>query len=98
MAVDIAFTPAFGSGQVVTPTAASASISIDGNAQSVCLTNLGVNVCYVRTAATSATATTAGYPVPAGTQCVITKPDGHNVLSHISALGTTLHVMTGEGL
>lgn len=98
MAVGTAFSPAFGSGQVVTPAAAAASVTIEKAAQSVCLTNLGANVCYVRTAATSATATTADYPVPAGAQCVITKPDGHAVLSYISAAGTTLHIMTGEGL
>lgn len=98
MAVKTAFSPSFGTGQVITPSAVSVSVSIEKNAQSVRLTNLGSNVCYVRTSYTASSASTADYPVPAGSQSVITKPDGHAFLSYISASGTTLHVMTGEGL
>ena len=92
------FSPAYTSGQVVTPAAAAASITINKAAKQVCLTNLGANVCYVRISDVAISATTADYPVPPGMQLVITKADGQTVLSHISAAGTTLHVMTGEGL
>jgi hypothetical protein len=93
------FNPAYLSGQVVTPAAGAASITINKEAKQVCLTNLGANVCYVRLSDVAISATTADYPVPPnGTQVVITKADGHSILSHISAAGTTLHVMTGEGL
>lgn len=91
------FNPAYTTGQVVTPAAAAASITINGPAKQVCLTNLGVNVCYVRVSDVAISATTADYPVPAGQQVLITKGDGQTILSHISAAGTTLHVMTGEG-
>ena len=88
--------PAYTSGQVVSPAAGAASITLAGNKQ-VCLTNLGANVCYVRIGTGTIAATTADYPVPVGAQTVITKAETDTVLSHISAAGTTLHVMTGEG-
>lgn len=91
------FNPAYTSGQVVTPAAAAASITINKESKQVCLTNLGANVCYVRVSDVAVSATTADYPVPAGQQAIITKGDGQTVLSHISAAGTTLHVITGEG-
>lgn len=91
------FNPAYTSGQVVTPAAGAASINVNAVSKQVCLTNLGANVCYVRCSDVAISATTADYPVPPGMQVLITKQDGHNILSHISAAGTTLHVMTGEG-
>lgn len=93
-----AFNPAYTTGQVVTPAAAAASITINGVAKQVCLTNLGANVCYVRISSVAVSATTADYPVPPGMQALITKGDGQTILSYISAAGTTLHVITGEGL
>lgn len=94
-----AFAPSFGSGQVLTPAAASAQVVLaGGNTQTVCLTNLGDNVCYVRLGTSgTVTATTADYPVPSGAQVVLTKSVDQNILAHISAAGTTLHVMTGNG-
>lgn len=93
------FSPSYTTGQVVTPAAAAASITINKASKQVCLTNLGANVCYVRVSDVAVSATTADYPVPPnGSQVVITKADGQTILSHISAAGTTLHVMTGEGL
>lgn len=91
------FNPAYTSGQVVTPAAAAASISINPVSKQVCLTNLGAAVCYVRVSDVAISATTADFPVPAGQQAIITKSEGQGILSHISATGTTLHVMTGEG-
>lgn len=90
--------PAYGSGQVLTPAAASATVSIaKGNKQQV-LTNLGANVCYVRIGAVGlGAATTADFPIPAGAQVVVTRSDDDTQLSHISASGTTLHIMGGEG-
>jgi hypothetical protein len=91
------FNPAYNSGQTVAPGAAAASISVNPVSKNVCLTNLGANVCYVRLSDVAISATVADYPVPPGMQVIITKQDGHSILSHISAAGTTLHVMTGEG-
>lgn len=90
--------PAYGSGQTLTPAAASATAPIPrGNKQEI-LTNLGVNVCYVRIGAPGlGAATIADYPIPPGAQVVVTRSDDDTQLSHISPTGTTLHVMNGEG-
>lgn len=89
--------PAYTTGQIVTPAAGSATISIrKGNKQQI-LTNQGANVCYVRIGQGIGAATTADYPVPAGSQVVVTRADDDDQLSHISPLGTTLHIMNGEG-
>jgi hypothetical protein len=92
------FKPNYTQGQTVTPAATAASIDIDANAKQVSLSNLGLNVCYVRisTSALNA-ATTADYPILPGSKEIITKNVGDNKLSYISADGTTLHVMPGSG-
>jgi hypothetical protein len=89
--------PAYGSGQVLSPGAASATATLQKGSKQLILTNQGANVCYVRVGQGVAAASTADYPVPAGAQVVITKAMDDNQLSHISPLGTTLHVMNGEG-
>lgn len=96
-----AFSPAFGSGAVLTPAGTSAQVNISGfNCENLCLTNLGANVCYVRLgeAGATVTATTADFPIAGGAQVVITKSVDQKVLAHISATGTTLHIMSGNGL
>jgi hypothetical protein len=93
------FAPSFGKGQVVAPAAGSATISVGVGNRSLALSNQGTNPCYVRVgpAATVGAATTADYCVPAGVQMVISKDPLHDSLSHISPVGTTLHVIPGEG-
>jgi hypothetical protein len=90
--------PVYGGGAVLTPASSAATATlVTGNKQLI-LTNLGANVCYVRVGQTTViAATTADYPIPAGAQVVITKSLDDDKLSHISASGTTLHVMNGEG-
>ncbi len=90
--------PAYTTGQTLAPAAGSATATIRaGNKQQI-LTNLGANVCYVRIGASDlGAATVADYPVPPGAQVVVTRSDEDTKLSHISPLGTTLHVMNGEG-
>lgn len=90
--------PAYGTGAVLTPAAAAATVALAASNKQIILTNLGLNVCYVRVGQTTvADASTADYPVPAGAQVVITKSQYDDRLSHISAAGTTLHIMSGEG-
>ncbi len=89
--------PQYGSGQTVTPAAASAAATLQAGTKNVILTNTGLNVCYVRIGASSVAATAADYPVLAGTQVIISKDQDHTALTHISPAGTTLHIMTGEG-
>lgn len=96
MSVEQPVGPQYGSGQVLSPAAASANVTVPATKQLI-LTNLGVNVCYVRCGATSQTATTADYPCPPGLQVTITKGELQVNMAHISAGGTTLHVMGGEG-
>jgi len=100
MAVHSAFQPHYGSNQVLTPGAASASITIGAGNQSLLLENTGANICYVRLGQAingTVTATTADLPIAPGTQRVIGKPQDFDTLAHISAAGTTLQVMSGEG-
>jgi hypothetical protein len=90
--------PGYGTGQVLTPAAGAATATLTPGSKQLILTNLGANVAYVRVGTTGlAAASTADYPIPAGAQVVITKAMGDDKLSHISATGTTLHVMSGEG-
>lgn len=91
------FAPNYGSNIVATPAASSASVNISPNDNCVRLVNTGLNVCYVRLGKGSATATTADLPVRAGSEVIIRKPLGYNKLAHISALGTTLNIQTGNG-
>jgi len=95
----MAFYPKRGANQVVTPGAASASITIDAVSKAVRVHNSGAtNICHVRigTSASGTPATTADTPVPPGTVIILRKGDGEDTLSHISAAGTTLHVQPGE--
>lgn len=91
--------PAYGTGQSVAPAAASAVAALTPGSNQLVLTNLGAAVCYVRVgdAAGAPVATANDYPIPAGAQVVITKGQQQNALAHISAAGTTLHIMNGEG-
>ncbi len=86
-----------GANQVLTPAAASGSVSINAVAKSLRLVNSGANICHVRIGTGAQTATTADIPVRAGSEIIISKADGEDTLAHISAAGTTLHVQDGEG-
>lgn len=97
MTIKAPIQPAYTTGQTLSPGAASAVATITrGNKQQI-LTNLGANVCYVRIGVGAIVATAADYPVPAGAQVVVTRSEADTALAHISPLGTTLHVMNGEG-
>ncbi|MBQ5963146.1 hypothetical protein [Massilia sp. ZL223] len=91
--------PGYGTGQTLAPAAGAATANLTAGSKQLILTNLGANPAYVRVAAADSisAATVADYPIPAGAQVVISKADQDNRLSHISPLGTTLHVMNGEG-
>jgi len=92
------FAPHYKTGQVVTPGAAAATISINQDDKSVLLTNSGAGLCYVLVSNDATlNATDADCPILPGSQITISKAETQMFLSHISAAGTTLHVMTGEG-
>lgn len=91
-----AFDPSRGANQVVSPAAASASVSINPKHHSVRLVNSGANICYVRIGTGAQTATTADTPVLANSSLVLNKAEDTDTLAYISAAGTTLNVQTGE--
>ena len=99
MAAFETFNPAYTQGITVAPGAVAANSTIGLNSKSLCLTNLGTIIVYVRTYKSSdgtKSATTADYPVPFG-QVTITKPDDHDAITYIGGVGGSLHVIPGEG-
>lgn len=90
--------PSYGTGQTVSPAAASATTPLVRGTNQLVLTNLGAGICYIRVGTSGMPpATVADYPIPAGAQVVITKGQDQDTLAHISAAGTSLHIMNGEG-
>lgn len=100
MSIKQPFFPHYGTNQVITAASSAASVSLDKTNKQVRIYNSGAALAYVRlydnTGGTQS-ATTADLPVGPGQVVVITKSEYQNALSHISATGTTLQVMTGEG-
>lgn len=95
------FCPHYGTGQTVSPGAASAAINLTANDPCVRIINTGTNIAYIRTYSSLDNAinvaTTADLPIPAGMSTTITKGIQHDRLAHISAAGTTLSIITGDG-
>ena len=92
------FRPHYGTCQVVTAGAASASININGNDKTVRVVNSGAAIAYFRIANEAKAATTADCPIASGATVVVEKSmDGFTFFSYISAAGSTLSVITGEG-
>lgn len=102
MSLQQPFAPVYGTNQVITPAAASATVTLTAtgvNSTQLRVVNTGAAIGYFRTdvAANSPVATTADVPVPAGMSTTITKPYKHDTIATISATGTTFQVMAGEG-
>lgn len=92
------FSPLYGSGKTVSATATSAYVAVAESANSVCITNTGSGIAYIKTTVVNTSlATTADYPILPYSQAIITKQTGQGFLAYISAEGTTLHVMIGAG-
>lgn len=100
MTIKARFQPRYGTNQVLTAGAASATVNLDAQAKQVRIVNTGANKAYVRVfnSATGAqAASTADAVIASGQTAIFSKGDGDDRLSHISAAGTTLEVITGEG-
>lgn len=98
MTVHATFAPSYTKGVTVAPGVASASSTIGLGSKTLCLTNLSTTVCYVRVSSVAALATIADYPVPAGAQVTISKPQDDSIVSYITAAGAaSLHILPGEG-
>ena len=95
------FTPIWGQGITASVTSTSGNSLKGFNSKSLCLTNLGTDVAYVRTGVGSGTtATTADYPILGGAQVTIGKPNDHDYVAYVCAAAeaTSLHIMPGEGM
>lgn len=92
------FAPTYGSGQIVAPGVASASVTLGLGSKSLCITSLNAVQCYVRAGTSGVVATTADYPVPASGQITISKTQDFDTVAFIApAGGGSLHIMSGEG-
>lgn len=101
--------PTYGSNVVLTAAATSAQSTLGPGAAAnanLRVVNTGAAKGYFRTynAADAVVtpalgvATTADVPVTAGLATTITKPKTHDSIAYISATGTTLEAMGGEGM
>lgn len=98
MAVVQTFNPAYTQGTTISVTTTSAAVLRGKGSASLCLTNLGTEVVYVRVSSGTVAATVADYPVVAGAQVTITKDVDMDTVSAITAASTSsLHVIPGEG-
>lgn len=97
----LAFQPAYSTGVTVTPNTSSQTIKLGFTSESLVFTNFGTTTVYVRvgTATSGTPATTAGYPVVAGSQVSIGKDQDDDTVSFISPDGPgSLHIIQGIGL
>jgi hypothetical protein len=99
MTIKQPFSPSYGSNLVLTAAAASASAVLPNKTNQLSITNSGASIGHVRVfnSATAKPATTADLPILAGATRIITKDSQQDSIAYISAVGTTLHVMEGEG-
>lgn len=94
------FNPKWGSNKVLTAAASAANTGVDINTRQVRVINTGAAIAYVCTYSSTGTArvaTVADLPVNAGERVIFTKDVNDDMLSYISATGSTLQVMTGTG-
>lgn len=98
MAIKYAFNPAYGTGQNLTAGAASASVQVPAGPKSIRIVNTGTtNPAYVRIGSGAQTASTADLLIMPNTIEVFTKDMDHTTVAYISASGTTLNMILGEG-
>lgn len=95
------FMPAYGTNQVLSAAAASANATINKDNRQVRIVNTGANIAYVQTYSSAdqpgTAASIADFPIAGGQASTITKDTKHDTLAYISAAGTSLQVMTGDG-
>ena len=93
------FTPVFGSGQIISATTTSSSVTLSNKNESLCMSNIGSDAVYIKTGEGSATATNADYPVLPGQQVTMMLPEGHDTVAALAnATSSSVQVMVGEGI
>lgn len=95
--------PAYGSGQNVTATTTSATVSVNKDDDTLRIVNKDTtNGVYIRaynSLSGTIAATAADYFVPAGIATIIYKDLSHDRLAILAAAGTpALNIMTGKGI
>lgn len=94
------FNPQYGSNQVLTVAAASASATLSTGSKQARVLNSGANKGYFRiynSKGGAQNATIADCPVVSGMATTVTKSQDDDSIAYLSASGTTFEVMTGEG-
>ena len=99
MAIDQTFAPAYGRGATASVSSTSASTELGFKSKTICLTNTGEKVCYVRIGISGITATAADYAVLGGSQVTISKFQDDTHIAYVCAGSdsTTSHMIQGEG-
>lgn len=98
MSVDVTFNPSYTNGVTVSPGTVSAASTVGAGSKSLCITNLGAVVVYVRVGGSGIVATAADYPVLPSTQLSISKDQDATQVAYVTASGTgSLHIIPGEG-
>jgi hypothetical protein len=97
MTIRSPFKPHYGTNQQVSVTASSSNSAINADDKSVRIVNSGLNLTYIKVGTGAQTATSADLMLDSGNSIVIEKAMGENNIAYISASGTTLQIMTGEG-
>jgi hypothetical protein len=99
MAVLQTFSPAYGTGVNATASSTSANVALAGRpSHSLCITNGGTVIAYIRTGDSTVAATAADYPVLGGQQVTLTVNMEHTHIAYIAPSGSPpLQFMRGEG-
>lgn len=101
MTVRSPFAAHFGTTQIVTASASSATIAISNTNKSVRIYNAGTGIFNFRTYKTSdgtQTASAADCFVAPGSTQIFEKPQDHDTLAYFSTAGAAaVNIMTGEG-
>ncbi len=93
------FNPAWGQGQTATAGAASARFTMGEKLNTLCLTNFGTDVVYIRSGLSAVAATTADYPLLGGSQVTISKFQDDTHVAYIAPAGSpSIHIIPGQGL
>jgi hypothetical protein len=98
MAIEKTFEPRYTAGQTVSPSTTSSSVTLGFSSETICFSNLGATVVYIRVGVAGITASTADYPVLPSSQITVSKALDETTVAFISPGGTgTLHIIPGVG-
>lgn len=98
MSIDVTFNPSYTKGITVAPSTVSAASAIGFGSKTLCITNLGSFVVYVRVGDSDVVATAADYPILPLTQLSIGKNQDETHVAYVTSSGTgSLHIIPGEG-